>query len=75
MGQDSDLFVRMKGKHIIQAEIHTCHQCRYSGYTEDFFREVSTDERLSFLMNVAPQLLDEDEQVPVERMPAASASR
>ncbi len=74
MGQDSDLFVRMKGKHIIQAEIHTCHQCRYSGYTEDFFREVSTDERLSFLMNVAPQLLDEDEQVPVERMPAATSS-
>ena len=35
-GQDSDLLVRMKNKHIIQAEVHTCQSCRYSGYVKDF---------------------------------------
>ncbi len=36
VGQDSDLLMRMQGKHIIQAEIHTCLACRYSGFASDF---------------------------------------
>ena len=39
VGQDSDLLIQMKGKHIIQAEIHTCHRCGYSGYRDDFFTQ------------------------------------
>ena len=61
LGQDSDLFVRMKGKHIIQAEIHTCHQCRYSGFADDFLRDVAPETRIRFLRDVAPQLVDEGE--------------
>lgn len=34
--QDSDLLTGMNGKHIIQAEIHTCNWCGYSGYSTDF---------------------------------------
>ena len=36
LGQDSDLLVRMDGKHTIQVAIHTCTRCRFSGYCEDF---------------------------------------
>jgi len=61
VGQDSDLFVRMRGKHIIQAEVHTCHHCRYSGYSSDFFRELSETMRTGFLTETAPGLLDENE--------------
>ncbi len=61
IGQDSDLFVRMKGKHIIQAEVHTCHHCRFSGYTEDFLRDISSEARSRFVKEVAPGLVDEAE--------------
>ncbi len=69
LGQDSDLFVRMKGKHIIQAEIHTCPQCRYSGLAGDFLRDISTEARLLFLRDVAPGLVDEDEDRAEDRAP------
>jgi uncharacterized protein (DUF2225 family) len=36
LGQDTDLLVRMPGRHVIQAEIHTCSACRFSGYASDF---------------------------------------
>jgi len=60
-GQDSDLFVRMQGKHIIQAEIHTCHHCCFSGYTDDFLDDISAKTQEMFLRDVAPQLLAQDE--------------
>jgi hypothetical protein len=31
----------MSPRHIVQAEIHTCSGCRFSGYPEDFLREIS----------------------------------
>lgn len=58
-GQDTDLFVRMRGKHVIQAEIHTCHSCRFSGYTTDFLRDLSPASRERFLIEVAAVLTDE----------------
>ena len=36
LGQDSDLLVRMEGRHVVQAAIHTCLRCSFSGYPEDF---------------------------------------
>jgi uncharacterized protein (DUF2225 family) len=59
MGQDSDLFVRMEGKHIIQAEVHTCLKCHYSGYSSDFTRTVSAPAMRRFAEKVSPLLLDE----------------
>ena len=55
-GQDSDLFVRMKGKHIIQAEVHTCQECRFSGFTNDF--SINSTDYLGdrFRSEVLPQL-------------------
>lgn len=54
--QDSDLLVRMKGRHIIQAEIHTCSSCRYSGYTSDFRIKCSSDIGEKFCAEVMPNL-------------------
>ncbi len=59
LGQDSDLLVRMSGKHIIQAEIHTCHKCRFSGYASDFVRTISPETRKRFLEEVSPTLTDD----------------
>jgi len=59
LGQDSDLLVRMGGKHIIQAEVHTCHKCHFSGYSADFMRTVSPATRKRFLEDVSPLLVDE----------------
>jgi len=58
LGQDSDLFVRMEGKHIIQAEIHTCHKCHFSGYSADFLRTLTPATRKRFLEGVSPFLID-----------------
>ncbi len=58
-GQDSDLLVRMGGKHIIQAEIHTCNKCRFSGYASDFVRTISPPARTRFIEEVAPTLVDD----------------
>lgn len=56
VGQDSDLLIRMKGKHIIQAEVHTCQNCRFSGYTKDF--AINSSQQLSdrFHAEITPQL-------------------
>jgi hypothetical protein len=59
VGQDSDLLVRMNGKHIIQAEVHTCQKCHFSGYAADFTGTVSTASRKRFLEAVSPLLVDE----------------
>jgi hypothetical protein len=56
IGQDSDLLVRMKGKHIIQAEIHTCQNCRFSGFTRDFAINTLPETGEQFLNEVTPQL-------------------
>jgi len=59
VGQDSDLLVRMASKHIIQAEVHTCHKCRFSGYSRDFLRTISPTQSRRFLDEVSPTLCDE----------------
>jgi uncharacterized protein (DUF2225 family) len=56
VGQDSDLLVRMRGKHIIQAEIHTCQNCRYCGYTKDFAINSTPELGERFCAEVTPQL-------------------
>ena len=59
IGQDSDLLVRMEGKHIIQAEIHTCLQCHFSGFGADFLRTISPAARRRFREEVSPTLVDD----------------
>ncbi len=54
--QDSDLLVHMEGKHVIQAEIHTCQTCRYSGYLKDFHINTTPDVGERFLRDVTPRL-------------------
>ena len=56
-GQDSDLLVRMDGQHIIQAEIHTCPRCRYSGFPEDFEVTIHRSAVERFLADVHPKLV------------------
>jgi len=56
VGQDSDLLVRMEGKHLIQAAIHTCLRCRYSGYAEDFTLTLRKSVAERFLAEVSPKL-------------------
>ncbi len=59
-GQDSDLLIRMRGKHVIQAEIHTCLRCKFSGYTEDFTnRNVPADRVKLYFEEVVHSLPDE----------------
>jgi len=59
VGQDSDLLVRMRGKHIIQAEVHTCNKCHFSGSTTDFLRHTSRAARHRFRKDVSPTLTHE----------------
>jgi hypothetical protein len=56
LGQDSDLLVRMSGKHVIQAEVHTCRHCRYSGFTPDFLHTFAPGVQQRFLREVTPVL-------------------
>lgn len=56
VGQDSDLLVRMKSKHIIQAEIHTCQGCRFSGYLKDFSINSTPELGKRFRHEVMPKL-------------------
>lgn len=56
LGQDSDLLVRIKGKHIIQAEIHSCQTCRYSGFTKDFLINCLPEIATEFRTQVTPIL-------------------
>ncbi len=43
LGQDSDLLIRMPDKHVIEAEIHTCPHCWFSGYADDFVASQVTE--------------------------------
>lgn len=59
-GQDTDLLVRMQGRHVIQAEIHTCKHCRFSGYDHDFVSRLVSGHMVNrFFEEVAGQLADE----------------
>ncbi|MCZ6792772.1 MAG: DUF2225 domain-containing protein [Planctomycetota bacterium] len=60
--QDSDLLIRMQGRHVIQAEIHTCLRCRFSGTTEDFTSRTVPAERIKrYFSDVLPRLSDHPE--------------
>ena len=63
LGQDSDLLVRMEGAHVIQADIHTCKRCRFSGYSDDFLRSLSDDEKES-CRRILARFLAEDLDLP-----------
>lgn len=52
-GQDSDLLVRMAGKHLIQADVHSCQRCRFAGYAADFLRTVTPAARRRFLEEIS----------------------
>ncbi len=56
LGQDSDLLVRMEGRHTIQAAIHTCLGCRYSGYADDFGLSPSEAIAKRFRTEITPRL-------------------
>ena len=36
LGQDTDLLIRTRAPHVIRVEIHSCPDCRFSGYSRDF---------------------------------------
>ena len=36
LGQDTDLLIHTKAPHVIRVEIHSCPDCRFSGYSRDF---------------------------------------
>lgn len=55
-GQDSDLLLRMSPRHVVQAEVHTCPRCRFSGYADDFLREIAPATARRFLEHVSPLL-------------------
>jgi len=60
-GQDSDLFVRMSGEHVIQAEIHCCPKCHFAGLARDFLdRQISEPMVERFFHEYAERLHDED---------------
>lgn len=70
-GQDSDLLLRMAPRHIIQAEVHTCPQCRFSGYADDFLIEIAPQVVRRFLDQVSPSLDEarlraESDEIPPE---------
>jgi uncharacterized protein (DUF2225 family) len=54
VGQDTDLMLRMKGKHIIQAEIHTCQGCHFSGYAHDFTLRSVTGSMVKRFFEIRP---------------------
>ncbi len=74
-GQDSDLFVRMRGKHVIQAEVHTCHHCRYSGYTRDFLRDLSDELKEQLIEETIPLLVDDDKKSGTRAGPSSDDAR
>ena len=63
LGQDSDLLVRMDGQHVIQADIHTCRKCRFSGYPNDFLLTISKPEKARFTA-ISATLLAEELDLP-----------
>lgn len=57
LGQDTDLLIRMKGKHLIQAQIHTCLRCGYSGLADDFTdRHISKSVERAFFEKIAKHI-------------------
>lgn len=59
-GQDSDLLIRMEGKHVIQAEIHSCQNCKFSGPAEDFMDRTITKGMIDrFVSDVVDRLTDD----------------
>lgn len=59
VGQDSDLLLRMHGDHIIEAEIHCCPKCLFSGSAADFTgTDVSPEDVTRFAEETQPQLAD-----------------
>src|SRR5574341_1033453 len=56
LGQDSDLLVRMEGRHVVQAAVHTCLRCSFSGYAEDFGGNVPRPLAQRFIAEVTPKL-------------------
>ena len=36
LGQDTDLLIRTRAPHVIRLEVHSCPDCRFSGYSSDF---------------------------------------
>lgn len=73
LGQDSDLLLRMSGKHVIQAEIHTCPKCRFSGYTVDFMQTVSASIQQRFLERVSSTLVDDFPAPALSTHPASTS--
>jgi len=66
-GQDSDLLVRMHGKHVIQAQIHTCGECRFSGYAQDFLdRSISDATVERYFREFADELVSDTVHVAAE---------
>jgi hypothetical protein len=54
--------VRMGGKHVIHAEIHTCHDCRFSGTAHDFLERTITEHMVRrYFEEVAFRIHDEPE--------------
>jgi hypothetical protein len=64
LGQDTDLLIRMEGKHVIQAEIHSCRNCRFSGPAADYTdRTYSSAAIQRYFRDVVGQLTDEPANV------------
>ncbi len=59
-GQDSDLLLRMEGRHVIQVEIHACPRCRFSGYPPDFSINIQRAQCERFLAEVTPKLAGDE---------------
>jgi len=73
-GQDSDLLMRMQGKHVIQAEINTCSACRYSGFAFDFLERKISDPMVEryfreFVEKLEPESQDLDSNAEPARTP------
>src|SRR5882672_4024317 len=64
LGQDSDLLLRMEGLHIIQAAIHSCLRCKYSGYPDDFGVTIPRPKAERFLVELSSKLSGPAEGAP-----------
>ncbi|HLU46431.1 MAG TPA: DUF2225 domain-containing protein [Planctomycetota bacterium] len=72
-GQDTDLLIRMDGKHVIQAEIHSCQNCKFSGLAEDFTSRTVTKTMVDrFVREVVDRLVDDSAQHARNWNPAVS---
>jgi hypothetical protein len=60
LGQDSDLLLRMEGRHVIQVEIHSCLRCRYAGYPRDFAASFQRALCERFLSEISPKMAGDE---------------